>query len=232
MNKERPILMSAPMVRAILDGHKTQTRRIVMPSRHQRTYVRQTWGERVPTPIEWNEMAHDAAKILSHQAISACPYGPPGDHLWVREGGWQTKIPSQRELGEGADTRPKYAYDADRINQSEAEQFKVWGWKRRPSISMPRWASRLTLEITGIRAERLQEITEEDALAEGVTVQTGHLWRPLGSKEPMRQYTARQAFDALWDSINEKRGYGWSTNPWVWVIEFKSVGRKTESRTP
>ncbi len=193
--KERPIIFSVPMVRAIMEDHKTQTRRVIIPQPH-------------PNIVHYDEIKR--ANIISLR----CPYGSPGDRLWIRETWRETGSLQSVYKGIPKDgTREQIVYAAD----------GEWDGPWRPSIFMPHWASRVTLEIINIRVERVQEISEEDALAEGVTVQKGHLWRPLGSKEPMRQYTARQAFGALWDSINAKRGYGWEKNPWVRVIEFKRL---------
>lgn len=200
MMKERPIIMSAPMVRAILGGHKTQTRRVL----------------KLDHDAELRLQLSDGQPIDVMTGKITCPHGQVCDRLWIRE--------TWREAGSlmTADNSIPESGTTDAVVYAADGQFDgPW----RPSIFMPRWASRLTLEIVNVRVERLQEITEEDAKAEGITVQTGHLWRPLGSKEPMRKYTHRQAFGALWNSINAKRGYGWSINPWVWVIEFKRVGR-------
>jgi hypothetical protein len=177
--KEHPILMSAPMVRAILEGRKTMTRRVVMPAVHL--------------------IATDDRHAVTD---SYCPYGAPGERLWVRET-WCCYTPELRN--------PKYR--ADRHNDS--------GWTWRPSIHMPRWASRLTLEVTAVRVERLKEISEEDARAEGVEqCEGGYIDAMCGPSQGME---AKQAFDSLWDSINAARGFGWSVNPWVWVVSFRRV---------
>lgn len=170
----------------------------------------------------------------AHYAIHF-PYGKPGDTLWVRESGWEPKTATVRELREGADTWPDYAYDADELTSSDADDFRRWGWKRRPSIHMPRWASRITLEIVDVRVQRLQEIGEDDARAEGLTVQQGsgpgagpgYKWHGLGYHggaldahgAPLFHVEsqgrcgckvagdgpARCAFRELWDSINSRR---------------------------
>lgn len=203
---EHPILFSGPMVRAILAGAKTQTRRVCKP--------------------EWlrcldSEDDEDRAK-----AVAGCPYGAPGMRLWVREtwaeAGNEDHAPlDPRRALYRADTKPG-DYGAD-VFQDGREYFDGW----RPSIHMPRWASRIDLEVTGVRVERLQEISEEDARAEGVDewipceIRTGIRARIWGGGK--RQGTAREHFSILWDSINSKRGYGWDANPWVWVIEFRRV---------
>lgn len=217
--KERPMLMSAPMVRATLDGSKTQTRRIVKAP--------QKWPQYsycdpfcMPPAVWWWNGEHDRVGVRQE-----CPYGLPGDRLWVRENGWQRPERTVRMLREGADTWPRYEYDAD---DCDHDQLREWKWKRRPSIHMPRWASRITLEITGVRVERLQKISDGDAIAEGVEPWTiGEGWREYGLTEAQEltvnfpMPTARRSFQSLWQSIN---GAGsWDANPWVWVIEFKRV---------
>src|SRR3990167_5889189 len=148
---ERPIIFSGAMVRAILEGRKTQTRRILKPvpvglwagNLHTHTLVGivngKHGGEEPPVDHCWT-----------------CPYGKPGDRLWMRENGWERPERSARDMREGADTWKPYYFDAS-IGAADHEQFKEWGFKRRPSIHMPRWASRITLEVTGVRVERLQD---------------------------------------------------------------------------
>lgn len=197
---ERPIIFSGPMVRAILEGRKTQTRRVIKPQP-----TREIEPGKGDSSV-WFESSYHAKGIR-------CPYGKPGDQLWVRESGWQPKDPSIRELRDGADTWPQWAYSADGYSDMDIERFKQWGWKSRPSIHMPRWASRITLEITNVRVELLQYISEEDAKAEGVTR------IPLHNNDVYGE-THREAFERLWDKINGKK-HPWSSNPYVWVIEFR-----------
>ena len=185
--KERPILFSGPMVRAILDGRKTQTRRV----------ARMTEGGHVRLgPRRWHPA--DEAAVL------ASPYGQPGDRLWVRET-WQHEDGSCDDHKCG---QPTHIYH--KATESFPESMR---WK--PSIFMPRWASRLTLEVTDVRVQRVQKITEEDAKAEGVEPRhagQGEVGHPI--------HTYRTGFVYVWHSINAKRGFGWEKNPWVWVIEF------------
>lgn len=197
--KERPILFSGPMVRAILEGRKTQTRRVVkgrwLPLVEAVMRVNGRWV--------WTTMDYDLTT----------PYGEPGDRLWVRET-WAAfdldwSWPGRpRDLSGGP--WPNIVYRAD-------DGLDEHGWKRwRPSIHMPRWACRITLEVTDVRVERLKDITEDDAMAEG------WIKRPDLSKDPeVHADACRDWFVDLWDSINAKRGYGWETNPWVWRIEFQ-----------
>jgi hypothetical protein len=172
-SNEKPILFSAPMVRAILEGRKTMTRRVVKPQ-----------------PESDQDDGHAGL-------IQDCPYGQPGDRLWVRE----TFSTDGCACYEPCFC-PSVWYKADDLSEDKELQPK---WC--PSIFMPRWASRIILEVTGVRVERLQEITNAGALAEGI--------EPSGVP---RTYVGD--FAALWDSLNAKRGYGWDTNPWVWVIGF------------
>lgn len=185
---EHPILFSTPMVKAILEGRKTQTRRIIKP---QPTTAHFDTSANPPT---W----YDGIKELQ------CQYGSEGDHLWVRET-W--RYTSDRV---GEPVAPEFEY---RANYSGVRNTGKW----RPSIFMPRAAIRLTLEVVAIRVERLNNISEEDIRAEGT---------PTPNPPPnnwMDDSKWRATFAYLWDSINEKRGFGWDTNPWVWVVEFKRL---------
>ena len=152
--KERPILFSAPMVRAILEGRKTQTRRVVKP---QPDFDNQ-----------WIVCA-TPKKLTPELLAEECPFGQPGDHLWVREG--LTRKPACLlgiEATNGVESAHYSADDCDLLNDSGFNICPWWGGKSLSAIYMPRWASRIDLEITGIRVERLQEISEEDCIAEGI----------------------------------------------------------------
>ena len=216
--KERPILFNAPMVRAILDGSKTQTRRVVKP---QPDWVNEnagcgiaTGGGIMPSPrsdwLHWR-----GSRLLRPEP--RCPYGLPGDRLWVRENfAIVPRTAYARSDGVQQTLRPDDDHDAaiyragwDRSNG---------GFRWRPSIHMPRWASRILLEITDVRVERLQDISEADAQAEGVKVDgNGHAVRD----DVVNVGGARTAFAELWESINGPDS--WSANPWVWVIEFRRI---------
>lgn len=217
--KERPILFSGEMVRAILDGRKTQTRRVVKPQPVHWTEVRLPGESRYTPCDDWSVGA--GGMMPRHEFISRCPYGQPGDRLWVREA-WCHKcedgMPVYTDDG-GLDPSCAW-YRADGVEVTAADEnggtrFNKNGTESSPwvpSIHMPRWASRITLEITGVRVERVQEISHKEALAEGVPYDVS---KPGGS--PL------SSFHSLWDSINAKRGFGWDKNPWVWVIEFRRV---------
>lgn len=191
--RERPIIFSGPMIRAILEGRKTVTRRVI----------------KGPTPIAvgtgwsrwWSEKMQTQLSA-SGFAKCHCPYGAPGDRLWVRET-WAD-----------CSTNPLICEDTIAYRATEPEWDRdCTGIRWRPSIHMPRWASRITLEITNVRVERVQDITEEDAEAEGVL--------PIPSHLTSVDYVT--PFADLWNRINAKRGYSWAANPWVWVVEFRRV---------
>lgn len=231
--KERPILFSGPMVRAILDGTKTQTRRVVKPQPFWSHYLQPMWGKSPGrNPVEfgekwlWREVGPDYPDGESDDR--RCKFGVPGDRLWVKE----TFAPRDEQAMNEKDKEHIF-YRADYETKYESDGL----WK--PSIYMPRWASRITLEITGIRVERLQDISEADSNAEGLetvsagnfgawknyrfktshprrgTVLTDEEHRLVGYQCPVRSYRS------LWEHINGLDS--WATNPWVWVIEFRRI---------
>lgn len=180
--KARPILMNGAMVRATLDGSKTQTRR-VMSERHRYHFI---------------EASGD---------LELCPYGVPGDRLYVRET-WQH---SNHPLGPYDDDclvfyRADYLDDPHGADGEKSPEGRYRTW--RPSIHMPRSASRILLEVTAIRVERLQDISEADAWAEGCSQDA--TW-------------PRDWYLDLWDSLKPAAGFTWADNPWVWVVEFKRI---------
>jgi len=185
---ERPILFSGEMVRALLEGRKMQTRRIIKPQPD----IADPELEKV-LPAAWEDGFIDVE----------CPYGIIGDRLWVRE-----------TFCEFLDD---YIYKAD----EKLPPYHKW----KPSIHMPRTACRIALEITGVRIERLQDISEDDALAEGIFKSTydNYFHSTLHPVKGTYQcwVSARQAFEMLWKSINGVNS--WEENPWVWVIEFRRV---------
>lgn len=198
--KERSILFNSEMVRSVLAGRKTQTRRVIRHRHHG-------------TPIRYLGYIPERAK---HWFMGDCdsfelasPYGKVGDRLWVRE---------------AFELVPASAYRSSDVQQTvdpnQPDQSAIYraGWplstsglRWRPSIHMPRWASRIQLEVVSVKVQELQSISENDAVAEGV--------------QP-RKRTAVQMFVKLWDSINTARGIPWKSNPWVWVVEFKLIQSK------
>lgn len=209
---EHPILFSGEMVRAIRDGRKTQTRRVIKPQPKDAVEMTVAYPDGDGNFIFWSDdyPALDEFTLKAYPKGNGrgfkCPYGKPGDRLWVRE------TFSHDASDKGNQKRVSYKADGSGIRTSvrdfdTGERYEL-PW--RPSIHMPRWASRLTLEVIVVRVERLNDISEEDARAEGVQP------NQLTTIQPYRA-----AFCGLWDSINEKRGYGWLDNPWVWVVEFK-----------
>ena len=191
----KPILFSTPMVQAILDGKKTQTRRVIKID---------------DTPENWKISIAGTSIVRAEPYDVKLPRYAAGDILWVRET-WsihecvkcQAGIPAL-----GGECKCEYVY---RTNYG-ATDFR---WK--PSIHMPKEAARIFLKVTDVRVERLQDITEEDAIAEGMskTLVDGVVF-----------ISAKGNFHVLWDSLNIKRGYGWDTNPWVWVIEFERINKE------
>lgn len=196
--KARPILMSAPMVRALLEGRKTQTRRIVK----QQPIKNVRWDgvdEENPQLHYWEEIKGDNTPTEHYFELGICPYGKLGDLLWVRE---NLKIDSEYGLFYSALSSYSFGNPSGRVyvNQSSVQNVAINKYKGVvSSIHMPRWASRLTLEIIDVRVERLQDCSEADAIAEGA--------------EPDRPY------GTIWKSINGQES--WDANPWVWALTFK-----------
>ena len=207
--KEYGMIFSGPMVRAILDGTKTQTRRIIKPQPKD-------WTTRYGKPwpcIEKNGLVE----------YQKCPHGEIGDRIWVRETWWEPPFITHRMLRNGADTWPKCDYDIECDNQRR-EEYREWGWKRKPSIFMPRWASRIDLEILNIWPEKIQDISEEDAKKEGVVKEFRIVvMRPDGGPDYSIGLSYKGGFANLWDSLNAKKGYGWDKNLWVFVREFRRI---------
>ena len=192
--KERPILFSGPMVRAILEGRKTQTRRIVKDQPGSEAYI---------TPFEGRWIYGGLIVDIPEERRSGlieCPYGQPSERLWVREAFCADFGPMIYRASATSDT-----YGGEAI-------------KYKPSIHMPRRMSRINLEITGVRVELLNEISEEDCYAEGIRkIGAGGAGELDGARS-----TPRQLYSDLWVKIN---GPGsWAANPWVWVVEFKRIG--------
>jgi hypothetical protein len=186
----KPIIFSTPMVQAILDGKKTQTRRVIKID---------------DAPENWKISIAGTSIVRTEPYDVKLPRYAAGDILWVRET-WCERL--------GVVDKGLYIYKAHVEPQDEIHQYALDQNKWRPSIFMPREAARLFLRVKNVRVERLQDITEEDARAEGMskTLVDGVVF-----------ISAKGNFHVFWDSLNIKRGYGWDTNPWVWVIEFERV---------
>ena len=191
----KPIIFSTEMVKAILEGRKTITRRVVKP---QYTVNKEIW-----TSIKTKGYIYQGDITNCEELIRVCPYGNVGDRLWVRE---------TFNYSGSAQADMRLLYKADEKISLPNNSFYYSGRKWKPSIFMPRWASRITLEITAIRVERLQEISNGDCLQEGIEC----------ADMPMIN-NAIGKFMILWGSLNKKRGYSWESNPFVWVIEFKKI---------
>lgn len=228
--KERGILFSAPMVQAILAGKKTQTRRIIKRQPLGTNYIQKMWGKS-PDGVAFGRPGHfrEAGPDYPDDASDdrKCPYGIVGDRLWVRET-W-APLPEQEESfampeyeGGGGDAS-KICFRADERPSNDKRGGLIFGVKKwRPAIHLPRWGSRITLEITNVRAERLQDISVDDARAEGVDDGPGrgsHLYpSPRAARGPLGYVSV---FRELWEQINGRGS--WSSNPWVWVVEFQRV---------
>ncbi len=223
--KKRPILFSGAMVRALLAGTKTQTRRSVKPQPKEDSSIDGTRG------LVVNGHVTDA---IGWAAWNPCPYGRPGDRLWVRES-WQGPLLQEFEIDADPDwhyashihqyqnpAHCEYAADGGpKPEYTDADDVMRQGW--RPSIHMPRWASRITLEITGVRVERLQDISIEDAKAEGAWGPDDSIVQKVADHFGIDIFAAnpRKAFQMLWEQINGPDS--WDANPWVWAIEFKRL---------
>lgn len=211
MKNEKPILFSTPMIQAILAGQKVQTRRVV--KYHHHSHI-----------AEWSVFDHpDFPLYVPHDRFGRvfgegikCPYGKVGDTLWVREK-WYDDFGLPRNEQEIADREGVY-YRADGEASTQFEDYADLKWK--PSIFMPRWASRINLLIKDIRVERLQDISEGDAKAEGVSPIGVPIVNPENGHHLGDEPSYKYGFMELWDKINGKK-YPWESNPWLWVIEFE-----------
>lgn len=220
--KERPVLFSAPMIRAILDGRKTQTRRIVKPQPDSRTtevsLCRDLWmgigpACNGPGTAQWDPWRKAFATV--------------GDRLWVREA-WMPGYFHDPDSDDGPKVSVLYRADNSELTVAapSVELAEQWDlaysddgdepppWK--PSIHMPRWASRILLEITGVSVERLRDISEGDAEAEGID-----FLRHIPNAD--ETLTAKQLYECLWDGLKPPAASAWDANPWVWVISFRRV---------
>ena len=204
--KARPIIFNGEMVRALLNGRKTQTRRVIKPQPKLIMDAEHEGHSMVPSIDGVNEL---------HP--KECPFGYKNDLLWVRETHYRfTGCSCNGKPWSGfveSPDRDQYkaiAYDG---NDIIGTAYMVAACLKIPAIHMPRWASRITLKITRVRIERLQDISSDDAAAEGDWIINEH---------------PAITFRRTWDSINAKRGYGWDKNPWVWVIEFEVIKKNVD----
>ena len=231
--KERPVLFGAPMVRAMLESRKSVTRRVVKVQPFDLSWSRRDHRFEYLSGRAENGDEIDGFYVYTTRSggewSAKCPYGQRGDRLWVREtfyafGRWETRF-SQRK------GRDKWHFVDLTLEHFKAYQFETPqtyclglrgdtapAWWKRPSIFMPRIASRILLEITGVRVERLQDISEEQAKAEGLLFEDGQ-WS--GAPGLPSFGIPVPAFAHLWISINGVEG--WNANPWVWVVEFRRV---------
>ena len=215
MTKESPLPLMPDMVRAYYEDRKTQTRRVVKPQSRQTPITNgSAQGEYTAWPhddscLEWNDVIADPAY---YAAAGYCPYGAPGDRLWIREALVR------------AGAHVAYAYDYAVVLRDGAPV--VWPWKRNTLSSryMPRWACRSRAELIAVRVEQVQDISEADAQAEGAERELRGPRTYPGRYAARTRETYRDAFGRLWDSINAKRGYDWANNPWVWVLTFRRLG--------
>lgn len=227
---ERPMLYQGAMVRTILRDvePKTQTRRLVKDQ-----------AGLLPCPPTLRPSLDARQMLTAFWGVHArpCPYGRPGDRLWVKEtfyafGRWETRYSAKKGRDEWhfidmtVECGHAYHYDVNdpvKIVGAKGRSSITPMWWKRPAIFMPRQASRILLEVTEVRVQRLQDISEADALAEGVySVQCND----LGTEVPYYRslHEPRDLYRMLWDSINGKTpGAAWADNPWVWVVSFKRV---------
>lgn len=243
--KERGILFNSDMVQAVLEGRKMQTRRVLRVDPnvdYWKLYDKKRgyWGPCFDKP---HRRKPDSILPGGFMAVEKkkCPYGRSGDQLWVREtwqaspydklgfGKWYQDVPHSMRKPEAfehllyAADRSEYYLEDDlsktRLNDYDYSKMAPFSYK--PSIHMPRWASRIQLEVTDVRVERVQHISKEDAIAEGIASEHGMYWNH--STESYSCVEPITPFMALWDSINFDRGFGWDANPWVWVVEFRRI---------
>jgi hypothetical protein len=241
--KTRPIIFNSEMVRAILGGRKTQTRRVIKPQPPAEVSLMSR--SCLPGWHGYSEIDQDEHQPTGY-AVN-CPYGDAGDELWLRETWRVYSWPEDPEyiqyradngidqIDTGADGYYENGEQwSERMLRQSIEDCEKAGIKPdedgwytfpdeecptrwRPSIHIPRWASRITLRVTGVRVERVQEITLRDVLAEGIEIR--QIWL-YGCDGDEADRVARLPFERLWNSINKKRGFGWDVNPWVFVVTF------------
>lgn len=268
--RERPILFSAAMVRAILDNRKAQTRRVVIPQPPSVDAVRAKagidYGWIAPggpggSGLDYHRPSGPVwavRELMGCEPQLRCPYGEPGDRLWVREACWLLGRWTRNGLTKTGRQRWRFRVEGGAVvfnkpssniakRAAEPGHDGGLGWAYRHARYMPRWASRITLAVTSVRVERLQAITEEDAIEEGlkrVTKDNGITWKyglpdrdglPGTDDDGMPwsdwNVDARKPFKTLWQRINGKRErFAWDDNPWVWVVGFERVKGPARAR--
>jgi hypothetical protein len=227
--KERPIIFSGPMVKALLAGAKTQTRRVVKPQPYWQKgkgLVSPGWAWNIEPKCKLQAWPEDG---IGSQMAKFCPYGIVGDRLWVREAwshGTAPNNPNGIAVYLVSGSREQFEKEYAKLHPDAPKESADWchEWVNKSPLFMPRWASRITLELTGVRVERLQSISMEDAKAEGV------LFDPLEStysddNPPRKRIGGLQRlveYKKLWDKINGKK-HPWESNPFVWVLEFRRI---------
>ncbi|RYG68897.1 hypothetical protein EON80_10780 [bacterium] len=234
--KSRPVLMTGTNVLGILALRKTKTRRILKIQPTPNPARLEFWEKGLGgVPANSFIPTSNSGKVGIFEPLHLqCPFGVVGDRLWIRETIWQWGRWVSNGKTKGGRPKRKFVscgfnvrYVANHPNRPadpphdrkivHADEL----WVKRPAIHMPRAACRVEVELTSIAAERLHDIREADCFAEGIVIDPHHLWRPLGSKEPMRPLTPHQAFQSLWESIHGDDS--WDENPWVWVLGFRLV---------
>ncbi|UCI23721.1 hypothetical protein [Mesorhizobium sp. B2-8-5] len=237
---DRPILFSGPMVRALLEGRKTQTRRVLGRLRRfgavtefGRSDTRgYDWHFR-DKQMRWNDLRHS-------ELLEALPFSV-GDRLYVREAHHRTNDSAQSHLvgydfADGPIPREERHHIAS-VGDVQFFRHSLGGWGGRtsrnyPALHMPRWASRLTLTVTDVRVQRLQEISEADAIAEGIQ-RFGRFYAVTGDEDwDAASMNARDGYALLWDSLNAARGFGWDVNPWVAAVFFIVERRNIDEVKP
>ena len=235
--KARPILFSGEMVRALLDGRKTQTRRVIKPQPPEECSIHYMLGAESWLPKEkQSRLRHTweawGGKLFAykpdghlcglHEAVF--PYGHPGDLLWVRETFCEPDYATVVYAADWTDADLRRAATIRKQNPDLAKAYPQGRWK--PSVHMKRKHSRLTLRITDVRAERVQDITPEDAAREGARFS----YTPEEDASETGGYFGDVPwFPDLWNTLNAKRGYGWDVNPWVWVLTFEVIQKNVDA---
>ena len=225
--KERPIIFSSEMIRAILDNRKRQTRRVVkfrtksaklFGQQQEHFELKSAYPAREKGWIFWSSDSPGLAEFTKRAYSDGItsPYGEPGDRLWVKEAWYTSKK---------YDPLPpaKFPVEAKTIFRYLGSRAKPeWAGRTRSARFMPRWASRITLEIVNVRVERLQDVSDDDAKAEGFEYYGETLFKDYG--EILAEHTAIYKYASYWDLLNARQGFLWKSNPWVWMIEFRMLG--------